>query len=156
MKGPAIFGSKRVISLCRMSVLLAFLALFSLPEPLGDPGDHEGARLRWKSKIATPSQRPIRFFYRKSCLDVGSNRDVTKICLNFLSHLPATQFRAESRRPGPKGILIGAPIPYTERPSAGFHGEDHGTPSLTTALLPRTGYLHTSSHHRTETPAFAN
>ena len=51
MKGPAIFGSKRAISLCRMSALLTFLALSTPSEPLGDPGDHKAARLRWKFTI---------------------------------------------------------------------------------------------------------
>ncbi len=41
----------------------------------GDPGDHEGARLRWKFEIATYTYRPHRFYCRRSCLDVGSNRN---------------------------------------------------------------------------------
>ena len=145
MKGPAIFGSKRVISLCRMSVLLAFLALFSLPEPLEEPEGHEGARLRWKFKIDNSTYRLLLFFCRKSCLDVGSNRDEYPTTPRMFSHLPATQSNAESRRSGSKGILIGSQDPYAERHSTGGRGGLRGettTPLvLTAALVPRTGHM---------------
>ena len=42
------------------------------------------------------------------------------------SRLPRMRPGGEAGRPVSKSILIGAPIPYAERPSAGFRGEAPG------------------------------
>ena len=44
---------------------------------------------------------------------------------------------AETGRPVPKSILIGAPISYAERPSAGNHGEAAGGTVIPIVLLLR-------------------
>ena len=62
------------------------------------------------------------------------------------SHLPRARPGAEAGRPVSKSILIGAPIPYAERPPAGIHGEAAGGTVnpivVTAALVPRTGCNH--------------
>ena len=113
--------------------------LFSLSH-FSSQGEPKGARLRWKFKIASNTYRPLYSCNRKSCLRVGSNRDGILMSSEVFSHISATQFRAESRRPGSKSILIGAPFPYAERSRAGFYGElTVESIVLTAALVPRTG-----------------
>ena len=54
-----------------------------------------------------------------------------------LPHLPRMRPGAEAERPVPKSILIGAPIPYAERPSARSHGEAPGRTVTAIVLLLR-------------------
>ena len=71
---------------------------------------------------------------------IGMERPSARACF---SHLPRARPGAEAGRPGFKSILIGAPIPYTERLPAIIHGgAAQGTVNaivLTAALVPRTG-----------------
>ena len=53
------------------------------------------------------------------------------------SRLPRVRPGAETGRFILKSILIGAPIPYAERPSAGHHGEAAGGTAEPTVLLLR-------------------
>ena len=50
---------------------------------------------------------------------IGTPHQSARTCF---SRLPRVRPGAETGRPVPKSILIGAPIPYAERPRAGFHG----------------------------------
>ena len=49
---------------------------------------------------------------------------------SFFPHLPRTRPGAETRRPVSKSILIGAPIPYAERPP----DRNHGGPTVISVL----------------------
>ena len=56
---------------------------------------------------------------------IGTRNPFPRACF---SRLPRTCPHAETGRSVSKSILIGAPIPYAERPLAGFRGELQGGP----------------------------
>ena len=80
---------------------------------------------------------------------IGTQHQLLRTCFSRLSRVRPG---AETGRPVPKSILIGAPIPYAERPPARNHGEAAGetvTYRLGIALL-LFSYLAQDTHTRSQ------
>ena len=107
-----------------------FLALLTL-RAAGGPGGSQRGQVEMEIQNRKTTRRDLSDFTTESfvwtLVPIGMEYQSSP---RVLSHLPATQPSAESRRPGFKSILIGAPIPYAERPSARSHGELRRGPRL--------------------------
>ena len=79
-------------------------------------------KLKVQNKKYTPRDTSVRtavsFLLKSALVGVGCSHPE----IDF-SHLPATDGRAESTKPGFKCISIGDRIPHAEGGSAGAHGE---------------------------------
>jgi hypothetical protein len=138
----------------RVSGRITFCHLFSVSEPVG------AKTCQIELKIQSPDlrRRDLSVSTAESFVltpaPIGKDRQFPRACF---SRLPRTRPGAEAGRHISKSILIGAPIPYAERPSAGSCGEplgDRRTHSFTAALVPRTGHCTvTIPVHPTPPPA---
>jgi len=108
---------------CRASGRGHFLSAFSLSEPAGS----KRSRTDLKSQNEKGRTRDLSVSTAESLVaelvPIGMERQQPRKCF---SHFPRTRPGAEAGRPVSKSILIGAPIPYAERPPAGIHGEAAG------------------------------
>ncbi len=113
----------------RMSGLGNFLSPFVPSEPGGSKRSQN--ELKTQSHLRT---RPNLSVWAAGSFvltpaPVGTQHQLPRTCF---SRLPRVRPGAETGRPVPKSILIGAPIPYAERPPAGNHGELLGAAGPTT------------------------
>jgi hypothetical protein len=109
----------------RVSGRITFCHLFSLSEPVGAKSGQ--IELKTQNPNCTRRDRSVSTAgsFVLTPAPIGMDRQSPWSCF---SRLPRVRPAAETGRPVSKSILIGAPIPYAERPSARSHGELLGGP----------------------------
>ncbi len=111
----------------RVSGRITFCHLFSLSEPVGAKSSQIESKTQ--NEKGTPRDWSVSTTGSFILTPAPIGMDRQSADARF-SRLPRVRPCAEAGRPVSKSILIGASIPYAERPSAGSHGELLGGPRL--------------------------